>query len=240
MLKSIIAVIILSIIINVCHAQHYQHFTSWNRVLVQKEINEHWQVSADYHWRRQSDFAGSHFNPFALKLMEGFRITTIYRVKEMAFSFAPFLTKSSPLYSKNSDLARPDRIEIRPAFYVEWSKDLSEKFTFRTRGGYEYRIFKRSDGTWGDEQARTRLRLQLRYNLNEQNTIILSEEPIYNLPPNLPANSFSQNQLYLAYNHDFTPHFTTEIGYAWNHRQRPTLIEFDEENIIQTHFIFRL
>ena len=77
MLKSIIAVIILSIIINVCHAQHYQHFTSWNRVLVQKEINEHWQVSADYHWRRQSDFAGSHFNPFALKLIEGFRITTI-------------------------------------------------------------------------------------------------------------------------------------------------------------------
>ncbi|MEY4540967.1 MAG: hypothetical protein RLZZ306_2724, partial [Bacteroidota bacterium] len=28
--------------------------------------------------------------------------------------------------------------------------------------------------------------------------------------------------------------------YMWNHRQRPTLIEFDEENIMQTHFIFRL
>ena len=76
----------------------------------------------------------------------------------MAFSFAPFLTKSSALYSKDSDLTRPDRIEIRPSFYAEWLKDLSEKFTFRTRGGYEYRIYKRNDGTWGDEQARMRLR----------------------------------------------------------------------------------
>ena len=81
MLKSFATLLILTFILNVCHAQHYQHFTSWNRILIQKEINDHWQIIADYHWRRQSDFAGSSFNPFALKLMEGFRITTIYRVK---------------------------------------------------------------------------------------------------------------------------------------------------------------
>ncbi len=117
---------------------------------------------------------------------------------------------------------------------------MAKNWIFRSRVGYEYRIFKRLDDSWGDEQARLRLRLQLRYNWNPNNTIFLSEEPLYDIPPNLPANTFSQNQLYLGYNHSFNSHFSTEIGYSWNHRQRATLVEFDEENILQTHFIFRL
>ena len=240
MRKTIIILIILSFIRNVCHAQHYEHLTSWNRLLLQKKINDHWEITTDVHLRRQSDFSTLNANPFALKFMEGYRITTIYRIKNFAFSFAPFLLHTYPLYAKNTDLNRVDRWEIRPSFYVEWTKKLSEKWTFRSRLGYEYRIFKRNNGTWGDEQGRARLRLQMRYSWNKKNTVFVSEELLYNIPPNLPANSFSQNQLYLAYNHAFTPHFSFETGYMWNHRQRPTLIEFDEENILQAHFIFRL
>lgn len=240
MKKFLITLIIINLITNVVDAQNYQHFTSWNRLAIQKKFNDHWEMMADVHWRRQSDFASSNINPFALKLMEGYRITTTYRTKKFAFSFTPFLLHTFPLYSKNSDLERPDRLEVRPSFFGEWSEKLSDRWTFRTRLGYEYRIFKSDNEAWGNQQGRVRLRLQMRYSWNENNTVFISNEPLYNIPPNLPTNSFSQNQLYFAYNHDFTPHFTTEIGYAWNHRQRPTLIEFDEENIIQTHFIFRL
>ena len=240
MQKTITTLIILSLTPNTCDAQHYQHFTSWNRLAVQKVFDKHWEITADAHWRRQNDFSSSNANPFALKLMHGFRISTIYRINEFALSFAPFLTYASPLYSKISDLSRPDRTELRPSFFGEWTKKLSDKWTFRSRFGYEYRLFKRADGIWGNEQGRVRLRLQMRYACNKNNTVFISNEPLYNIPPNLPANSFSQNQLYFAYNHTFTPHFSFETGYMWNHRQRPTLVEFDEENILQTHFIFRL
>lgn len=240
MKKLLITLIIVSLIINFAKAQNYQHFTSWNRFALQKKFNDNWEITADIHWRRQNDFSTSNISPFALKLMEGYRISTTYRTKNFAFSFAPFLLHTFPLYSKNSDLDRPDRIEIRPSFFGEWSKKLSDKWIFRTRLGYEYRIFKGDNDTWGNPQGRVRLRLQMRYSWNENNTVFISNEPLYNIPPNLPANSFSQNQLYFAYNHAFTPHFSFETGYMWNHRQRPTLIEFDEENILQTHFIFRL
>jgi hypothetical protein len=240
MKKNLITVIILLFAISIGHAQHYEHFTSWNRIALQKKINEHWEIIGDVHWRRQSNFTSPSINPLALKLMEGVRITTTYRIKYLAFSFAPFFMHSSQLYSKNLDLTKPDRLEFRPTFFTEWTKTLSSKWSIRSRLGYEYRIFKRIDDVWGDEQARLRLRLQLRYAWDSQNTIIVSEEPLYNIPPNMPANSFNQNQLYFAYNHAFSPHFSTEIGYIWNHRQRASLIEFDEENVLQTHFIFRL
>ncbi len=225
---------------NTSLAQTYEHFTSWSRLAVNKKLSEHWEMNIELHWRRQNDFTTPSPNPLSLRLSEAYRISGVYRVKEMAFSFAPVVFHSYPLYAKNSDLTKAIKWEIRPVVYAEWTKVLSKKWTFRSRLGYEYRIFQLTDGSYGDEQGRARLRLQMRYNINKSNLVYISEEPLYNFAPNVPANSFSQNQLYFAYNHVFTPHFSAEIGYMWNHRQRATLVEFDEENILQTHFLFRL
>ncbi|MDZ7899576.1 MAG: DUF2490 domain-containing protein [Arcicella sp.] len=204
-------------------AQHYEHFTSWNRLAVNKKLSEHWEMNAEIHWRRQSDFTTPSPNPLALRLTEGYRVSTVYRVKEMAFNFAPIVFHSHPLYANNIDLTRPTRWEIRPILFVEWTKVLSPKWTLRSRLGYEYRLFQQSDGSWGEEQGRTRLRFQMRFNINTNNIVYVSEEPLVNIVPNVPANVFSQNQLYFAYNHTFSPHFSTEIGYMRNHRQRVTL-----------------
>ena len=224
---------------NLCKAQEYEHFTFWSRVALQKKLNDHWTVGGELHWRRQSDFQSKSSSPFALELTEGIKLLAIYKTKEFAFSFEPFYLNSHPLNAKEADLKRLDRLEIRPVVFAEWLKPLSKKIIFRSRLGYEYRIFKRTDGLWGDEQGRLRIRFQIRYLLDKKNIVYISEEPLYNVVPNIPANSFSQNQLYFAYNHAFTSHFSTEIGYIWNHRQRATLVEFDEENILQTLFIFR-
>lgn len=225
---------------NTSLGQTYEHFTSWSRLAVNKKLSDHWEMNAELHWRRQNDFTTQSVNPLSLKLSEGYRISMVYRVKEMAWSFAPIVFHSYPLYAKNSDLIRPIRWELRPILFVEWTRALSKKWTFRSRFGYEYRMFQLANGSWGDAQGRTRLRLQMRYNINKTNLVYISEEPLYNVAPNVPANTFSQNQLYFAYNHAFTPHFSAEIGYMWNHRQRTTLVEFDEENILQTHLLFRL
>lgn len=239
MYKFLTAILLIFLFTN-CYAQEYTHFSSWNRIVVQKKINNHWEFVGDVHIRRQNDFLSSSMSPFSLKLMEGYRFATFYKYHNLTFSFAPFFLHTYPLYGKVKDLSSIARSELRPSFFTEWSKNLSDKWNFRSRFGYEYRIFKRVDDTWGDEQGRVRLRLQMRYNWDGNNTIFVSEEPLYNIPPHLPANSFSQNQLYFAYNHNFSPHFTTEVGYMRNHRQRASLVEFDEENILQTHFIFRL
>ena len=238
--KFITTLIICSSTFSFAQTQHYEHFTSWNRFAIQKKFNDNWEIMADVHIRRQNDFNSSNINPLAVKFVDAYRITTTYRVKDFAFSFAPFLFHNSPLYAKNSDLSRPDKLEIRPGFFTEWTKKLSEKWVFRSRLGYEYRIFRRDDNSWGNEQSRTRLRLQLRYSWDKKNTVFFGDEPLYNLPPNLPPNSFNQNQMIFAYNHVFNPHFTFEVGYLWNHIQRASLTEYDEENAVQTHFIFRL
>lgn len=225
---------------NASLGQTYEHFTSWSRLAVNKKLSEHWEMNAELHWRRQDDFTNSRPNPLSLRLAEGYRISAVYRIKEMAFSFAPIIFHTYPLYAKNSDVSKPVKWELRPVLYAEWTKVLSAKWTFRSRLGYEYRLFQLADNSLGDEQGRARLRLQLRYNINKLNLAYISEEPLYNVSPNVPANSFSQNQIYFAYNHTFTPHFSAEIGYMWNHRQRATLVEFDEENVLQTHLLFKL
>ena len=225
--------------INFCEAQHYEHFTYWSRVALQKKLNDHWTVGGEFHWRRQSDFTSSNINPFSLPLVEAVKVLAVYRDKEVALSFEPFFFNNHPLNAKEADLKRPNRLEIRPIFYAEWIKPLSKKLIFRSRLGYEYRIFKRPDDVWGDEMGRVRIRFQLRCLVDKKNTVYISEEPLYNVSPNIPANSFSQNQLYFAYVHTFSPHFSTEVGYMWNHRQRTTLVEFDEENVLQSNFIFR-
>lgn len=240
MQKTTATLIIILFTFSACQAQHYVHFTSWNRFAFQKKLSERWEMMADVHIRRQNDFNSANINPLAVKFVDAYRITMTYRVKDFTFSFAPFLFHNSPLYAKSSDLDRPDRLEIRPAVFTEWTKKLTEKWVFRSRLGYEYRIFRRNDNSWGNEQSRIRLRLQLRYSWDKKNTVFFGNEPLYNLPPNLPPNSFNQNQMIFAYNHVFSPHFTFEVGYLWNHIQRASLTEFDEENAIQTHFIFRL
>ena len=239
-MKKIFVILLFTILsVNLCKAQHYEHFTFWSRVALQKKLNDHWTVGGELHWRRQSDFQSTSISPFALKMTEGFKILAIYKTKEFALSFEPFYLNSHPLNAKESDLKRLDRLEIRPTLYAEWLKPLSKKFTFRSRLGYEYRIFKRTDGLWGEEQGRARIRFQLRYLLDKKNTVYVSEESLFNVVPNVPANTFSQNQLYFAYVHAFSPHFSSEVGYIWNHRQRATLVEFDEENILQSILIFR-
>lgn len=220
-------------------AQHYEHLTLWTRFSVQKKITSKFDIAAEYIWRRQSDFRSDKSNPMAMPLATGYRLNFIYRAKNWNYSLMNWLVRNNALYAKMSDFNRPDRWEIRPSFFAEWNHPLSKKWSLRLRGGYEYRFFKRDDDTWGDEQGRIRFRIQGRYNFNAKNMLLVHNEILYNFPPNVPANTFSQNQSYLGLQHNFTPHLSSEIGYIYNYRQRASLVEFDEENILQANLYIR-
>ncbi|MGX7688644.1 DUF2490 domain-containing protein [Flectobacillus sp. BAB-3569] len=221
-------------------AQNYNHFAVWTRLALQKNIYKNFEVNVEYHFRRQNDYRDTPANPFALPLLEAYRLGIVHRGQNITVSLFNSFFHSYPLYAKTSDFNRKDRWEFRPFLMTEWIHSLSPKWLVRLRGGYEYRLFKNDDNEWNESQGRARLRGQIRYIFNPKNNLFLSEELLQNVPPNVPANSFSQNQLYLGYSHNFSPHFTLETGYMWNHRQRSSLIEFDEEHSIQTHFIVRL
>ncbi|MDI9861366.1 DUF2490 domain-containing protein [Flectobacillus roseus] len=221
-------------------AQNYNHFTVWTRLALQKNIYKNFEVNVEYHFRRQNDYRENSLNPTALPLLEAYRLGLVHREQHLVVSLFPSFFHSYQLYAKASDFNKKDRWEFRPFLMAEWIHSLSPKWTLRLRGGYEYRLFKNDDNTWNESQGRARLRGQIRYIFSPKNNLFLSEELLQNVPPNVPANSFSQNQLYLGYSHNFSPHFTLETGYMWNHRQRSSLIEFDEEHSIQTHFIVRL
>lgn len=221
-------------------SQHYQHYVMWSKCVFQKKINDRWDIAAELHMRRQNDFTTEGINIFESSLAEAYRVAAIRKFKNWTVSFAPIVFHAAPLYAKTADFNRPIRWEIRPSWYVEWVKKLTKTWSVRSRLGYEYRLFQKTDHSWGDEQGRIRMRFQIRHEFNSHNMVYLSDEPMYNVIPNVPANGFSQNQFTLTYNHTFSPHFITEVGYMWNHRQRATLVEFDEEQVLQTNFIFRL
>ena len=230
----------LFLLCNSAFAQNYNHFTNWSRLTIQKSLSDKWDIQAELHYRRQSNFQLSEYNPFAEPLMEGFRIGVHYSIGNMRYSFTPILVHSYPLIGNDDDFERPDRSEFRPALYAEWSSNAHGKWEFRSRLGYEYRLFKRTNGTWGDQQGRPRLRLQARYALSEQTTLLTSVEPLINALPNPAPNTFSQNQTYFGWNHDWSEHLTSEIGYFYIYRQRSSLIEFDHENVLNLVMIVRL
>lgn len=221
-------------------AQNYNHFAIWTRFALQKKIYKNFEVNLEYQYRRQNDYRETAINPTALPLMEAYRLGFVHRGQNLVVSLFPSFFHSYQLYAKTSDFSKKDRWEFRPFLMAEWIHALSPKWLVRLRGGYEYRLFKNDGDAWNESQGRARLRGQLRYILNTQNNLFISEELLENMAPHIPANTFSQNQTYLGYSHNFSPHFTIETGYMWNHRQRSSLIEFDEEHSIQAHFIVRL
>ena len=67
-MKKIFTILLFNILsVNLCKAQHYEHFTFWSRVALQKKLNDHWTVGGELHWRRQSDFQSTSISPFALE-----------------------------------------------------------------------------------------------------------------------------------------------------------------------------
>ncbi|MBP6385012.1 MAG: DUF2490 domain-containing protein [Pseudarcicella sp.] len=214
------------IFLNKAKAQHYNHFTFWSRVIVQKEISKKFQIQGEYHYRTQNDYHDATPNIFSESYFSGARLMFTYKHNTMSYSFAPFYISSNILAAKPADDLAQTRKEFRPTFFVE-KKIAIKKASFNIRAGYEYRmIFKNDDFT---PSGRLRTRFLLNYPIKNKSSIIFSEEPMINITPNASDNIFNQNQLYAGYNYKLSSVFDLEIGSMFSHRQRNNTTEFDEE-----------
>jgi hypothetical protein len=218
--------------------QHYQHTALWLRLNANVDLSKRWLLTGDVYYRRQNDFHESSLNFLSRPYLNPCgRVGITYRTPHWAITAFPFVWFNSfPALGKDPDFERPMVQELRPSLYAEWSQNLSKSWSVRLRGGYEYRYFLNDPTT-----ARIRFRAYLRYAFSPRLYGYVWQEVMTAAPPNADLNPqpIDINRVNLMIGRNFSKHYALEAGYQFTHRQRRTLIEFDEEHALTITGIMR-
>lgn len=216
---------------HVSMGQSYSHTSVWSRLFLSKQLGN-WIVSGDVAYRRQNNFHDSKLNFVQNPLLDAQRFTVAYRHKKWQFSFATSRWHAYQILGKEADFERTPSVEWRFTPGVEFFQKIN-KGTFQWRTQYEYRSFiDRSAG-------RFRQRFQYRQPISEKNDLVFLEEALFGSPPN-STRKYEQNQLGVTFNHFFTEHLESEIGYRYIYRERRTTTEKDNENALVVGLMLRL
>ena len=214
------------------NAQTYQHTAIWLRLAPTYTLDENWSVVGDMFYRRQSHPDHGLINPFDSPLLWAGRAGIAYRTKQGQYTLYPAVFfYSSPSLGNTSDLKRAVVPEWRPSALAEWTVDLSGKSALRLRAGYEYRIFTTPGLT---DLGRMRFRAAWRQGIGRSAYGQIWNETLLSAPPNLPAsgNLFDINRSNAAAGFALSNISTLEVGYQFTHRQRRSLIEFDDDHAL--------
>lgn len=217
-------------------AQHYQHTAVWMRLSPSWEINEHFLISGDLHYRRQS--APDHLlNPLYAPLTYAGRLGLTYRAGNWSLQLNPLMRfQTYPALGTPADFSRPVSNEFRMSALLEYSLLLSPKTDVRIRGGYEYRSF--ANGTLA---GRSRFRLYTRHEPTEKYYFYVWNETLLSAPPNLNRlSSFEINRTAVNLGYNLSEHVSCEAGYQFSHRRRKSLVEFDEEHALLLAVFLRI
>lgn len=212
-------------------AQSYPHATVWSRFLINKQVGK-WVLTGDVALRRQNDYRDSKFNFLQQPLLDAQRFTLGYRNKKWLFSFGASRWHAHPLYGKEADFLRQPTTEWRFTPGIEYFQKIN-KGTFQWRTQYEYRSY--IDRTAG----RLRQRFQYRQPISEKNDLVFLQEFLFGFPPN-STKKYEQNQIGVTFNHFFSKHLESEIGYRYIYRKRRTSNEIDNENALVVGLMLRL
>jgi hypothetical protein len=213
-------------------AQTYSHSSIWSRVLVSKQINPKWFVSAEMMLRRQNNYLHSKYNFLEKPLLDAQRIVVAYRLKRWQFSFAPSRWYSYQILGKAPDFDKTPTTEWRFTPTVEYFHPI-RKATLSWRTQYEYRYFT------DKELGRFRQRIQYRMPINKTNNLLIGNESLWGMMPN-SSKKFEQNQLYCLWLPKITKHLEAEFGYRYVFRRRRTSDEIDNENALTAGLFIRL
>ena len=231
-------VLIINFIPRQTTAQHYQHTSLWLRLNANVDLSKRWMLTGDVLYRRQNDFQESSLNFLSRPYLNpSGRVGITYRTPHWAVTAFPLVWFDSyPSLSKATDFDRPVVQELRPSLYAEWSQNLSKSWSVRLRGGYEYRYFL-NDPTAG----RIRFRAMVRYAFSPRLYGYIWEEVMTAAPPRVSLNPqpIDINRVNLMVGRNFSKHYALEAGYQFTHRQRRSLIEFDEEHALTMTGIMR-
>jgi Protein of unknown function (DUF2490) len=218
--------------------QHYPHFTLWSRVQVAKEPNPHWNLAGTFMWRRQNNYHKNPHNPTASPLTIGGQTLISYRNTKntlwVHIAQISFMV-SNQLLGKADDFNAPLGKEIRYAGGVEFNQEVNEKLTFRQRFMQELRFFKANDF---HPVGRVRGRANIRYQLTPFVSINGVTELLFHDPPLLSGQkAFRFHQFWMGSSllWGLSERVNLETGYTFIHGRRSTLVEFDEQNVLNLH-----
>lgn len=142
---------------------------------------------------------------------------------------------SNQLLGKPEDFNAPVGREIRYAGGVELNQEVNEKLTFRQRFMQELRFFKANDF---QPVGRVRGRANIRYQLTPFVSVNGVTELLFHDPPLLKGQKpFRFHQFWLGGSllWSIGERVNLETGYTFIHGRRATLIEFDEQNVLNLH-----
>ncbi len=221
-------------------AQTYPHSSLWLRVTPNYKLSSRWSILGDLHYRRQSSPEHGLIYPLAAPLLGAGRLAVIYNTRHWQYFLFPVVYFSSyPLLGTAADLTRPPATEWRPTALAEWTTTPTKKTTLRLRVGYEYRIF---TAPAPELRGRVRFRALWRLATGQRTYAQCWNETLLAAPPNAPNLNalFDLNRTNLAVGYAVSNTTTLEMGYQYTHRQRRSLVEFDQEHALTLTWFLRL
>jgi len=213
-------------------AQTYRHTAVWLRMAASYTISKQWGVVGDLYYRRQSHPDHGLSKPLDSPLLWAGRLGISYRTTHWQYSFLPLVFYHSyPALGNAADLKRAPVPEWRPSVFAEWTLDLPSTSVLRLRAGYEYRLFTMPGIA---DLGRLRFRAAWRKGLGRDAYGQLSNETLLYAPPNTPASGhlFDQNRTNVAAGYVLSNISTVEVGYQFTHRERRSIVEFDDEHAL--------
>ncbi len=223
--------------------EHYPHLTLWSRVQIAKEPNPRWNLVGTFLWRRQNNHYANPHNPIFNPLLIGAQTLITHRnTKNTVWVHIAQISYmvSHQLLGKPDDYKAPIGKEIRYAGGVEFNQEVNEKLTFRQRLMQELRFFQANDF---QPVGRVRGRANIRYQLAPFVSINGVTELLFHDPPLLTGQKpFRFHQFWLGGSllWSLSERVNLETGYTFIHGRRSTVVEFDEQNVLNLHLSIQI
>jgi len=197
----------------------------WTRYLLKFELSEKWTPFFDVEERmymfpfRQHQFLPSIGANY--KLDHSFSLTAAMMYFELTLPQDP-----------NADFTEIQQ-ELRPQIALNFKHEINSKWTYLARFKAEWRYIKGPDmNSFFFRNYRFRMRMGLKYKINESFSANVLEEIHFNVGKNIVRNVFDQNRLSAGINYKINDMFQVETGYLYWFQQRATGDDFFSRNIV--------
>lgn len=197
----------------------------WTRYLLKFQVNEKWVPFFDIEERMYMfPFRQHHLLPSVganYKLDDNFSLTAAMMYFELTLPQNP--------YADFTEI----QAELRPQIAVNFKHSINSKWIFLSRFKTEWRYIKRPDkNSFRFRNYRFRMRMGLKYKINENFTANLLEEILFNVGENIVRNIFDQNRLSAGLNYKINNKFQLETGYLYWFQQQASGSDFFSRNIV--------
>jgi Protein of unknown function (DUF2490) len=224
-------------------AQQYSHLALWTRLQVNAPLSKNWELATTLHWRRQNNYDNNKLNLLAEPLLTGIQSQLIRRNRAQTAAFIPIQINfflNNTLLGRIEDFSVPQNREWRYSVGGELTQNITPKLIFRERVLQELRFLRSNQDR---PVGRIRGRWQVNYRWKSFVSITGVTELIFHDPPqinNLKPFRFHQFWLGSGLLWHLKPKLNLETSYTFIRIQRLSLVEIDNQNVLNLSLLLRL